>query len=222
MKSTILLITLSLFALTSLAVDETIEPELKYKLIINGKEYAVSTVTSTLIEGDFSNPTIRLVSEKYRLFDYGKIQFKYPARMTWEADLRDEKSRSWTLTGNDVTVMYAITPHDMSLDEWADNFADRFGKERVLITQTKLMLSGKEYEGRNLLVKMFGESMRLEVYTLPTESGSRVLTIQDGRQDKRAKSLEYETVVNMLSHSFVDKMKFNQRIQSIADSDRSE
>jgi hypothetical protein len=84
---------------------ENIEPPLGYTLIINGVEKRVILGSDLQIQGNFTNPTIKIVPDKEREFLHGGFSFKYPSYFTFESDIESDKYKNWTMSGNDFKIM---------------------------------------------------------------------------------------------------------------------
>ena len=93
-----------------LALTEADEPPLSYTLILNGEEHEVYENVAMTINGVFNAPEVYLKASKTRFFIYGDVAFKYPASFTWDADILSSGEKTWTLAGDDFSIMYVIVP----------------------------------------------------------------------------------------------------------------
>jgi hypothetical protein len=188
------------------AADDSQQPPLKYTLVIDGQQHALVLEQPLQIQGSFKNPTIALEASSVRTFTYGGISFQYPAAFSWEAEIEAGNEKTWTLSGNDFTIMYFIQPQPNSADAYAQAMAKQFGKGTTRIGDTERTLGGRKYPGKLLFVKLAGTALTLEVYALPAKTGSRLLVLQDSPPDNQAVSNEGEKALAMLAKTFQDKV----------------
>jgi hypothetical protein len=186
------------------AMDEGQEPPLKFTMEINGQQHELVLDKAVTLAGDYKNPKVVLRASANRLFTYGDITFQYPSSFVWEAEIESKNERTWTLSGNDFKIMYFILPDTLSVEAYSQAMAKQFGKGSTRISDTERKLGGNRFKGKLLLVKLAGITLTMEVYSLPTKTGSRLLVFQDSPPDNRATSNEAEGALAMLSNSFRD------------------
>lgn len=203
-KGTIIVLCTGLFALC-FAIDETVEPPLKYTLKINNEERDVTLDSAVKLKGNYKNPVISLSAGDTRYFSYGNVAFKYPASFTWEAEIENSNEKTWTLSGNDFKIMYFVQPEILTLESYALAMAEQFGKESTRISNTDRVFGKQALKGKLLFIKLAGVGLTIEAYLLPTKSGSRLIVLQDNPSDNRVISKEGERALKLLSDSFVDK-----------------
>ncbi len=184
--------------------NDSQELPLKYSLEIDGQQHEVVLDKPILIQGTYNDPKVLLRVSPIRQFAYGDIAFQYPAHYIWEAEVEASNEKTWTLSGNDFTIMYFILPDALSVREYAQNLAKRFGEGSTRISETEITLGGHRYRGKLLFVKLVGTTLSTEVYALPARTGSRLFVLQDSPPDNRAISKEGEKTFALLSKSFRD------------------
>ena len=85
--------------------DDASEPPLTYTLEVDGKKFLLNADKTVILKGSFNNPKVTLRASETRRFEQDDIAFNYPANFTFEAVLSDPEVRSWSMTGNSVTLM---------------------------------------------------------------------------------------------------------------------
>jgi hypothetical protein len=195
---------------TCFAADESQEPPLKYTLEINGQGHELLLDKPVKLQGDYSNPKVVLRASSIRHFTYGDITFQYPASFAWEAEIEGHNERTWTLSGNDFTIMYFILPDVLSVEAYSQAMAKQLGEGSTRISDTARELGGQRHKGKLIFVKLAGTTLNIEVYSLPAKTGSRLLVLQDSPPDNRAISKEGEEALAMLSSSFKNTTMSNK------------
>jgi len=186
------------------AVDDSTEPPLLYTLEIDGKAHTVALDTPVTIAGDFKDPKVVLKASSTRRFNHGGVAFDYPAFFTWEASIEGPSEKTWTLSGNDFVIMVFEMPGPVSADEFSKGMAEQFHEGRTRLSTTDRLIGGRKREGQLLRVSIAGTELRLEIYALPSKTGSRLLVLQDSTGDDGAMSKEGAKAVALLSSSFTD------------------
>lgn len=87
--------------------DATKEPPVAYTLRIDGIDHTIEEGSEVTLEGRFENPKVLLTAGATRRFAHGGLTFEYPSEYAFEAETR-KTSRTWTLTGDDVTITYFV------------------------------------------------------------------------------------------------------------------
>lgn len=203
-KSLLALLFLIGFGCLCFAADESQEPPLIYTLEIDGQQHELLLDKPITITGAHNNPEVKLRASSTRQFTYGNVAFQYPASFTWEAEIVDENSKSWVLSGNDFKLMYFILPYEITVEEYAQSLANQFGEKKIRISETERTLGSQKLKGRLLFVRIAGVTLNLEVYEFQSNKGTRLLVLQDSPPDNSAISKEGETALHLLSTSFED------------------
>ncbi|MDB4638161.1 MAG: hypothetical protein P8M30_07110 [Planctomycetaceae bacterium] len=113
---------------TCLAVDETQEPPLKYKLEINGQPHELTLGQTKNLEGEYQNPRVTLSASPTRQFTYGNVSFQYPAYYVWKAQVEGPSEKRWVLSGKDYKFMYMTIPYSITNKQFALGVSEQFGK----------------------------------------------------------------------------------------------
>lgn len=179
------LLTLALAAPVS-AADESVEPPINYTLIINGKAFDLNPQGETSIPGKFTNPKVKLQAAEHRRFGYGGVKFHYPAQFTWEAAVEDEGYRSWTLSGNDVRIMFLVFDSGISLDDFVNRMISQYKKRNCRTESTTRQLGEKHYPGTKLTVTLAGTSLVQEFFLIASGDKTKILMLQDFPQGGQA------------------------------------
>ncbi len=196
-----LLVCISLVGIC-LAVDEGKEPPLICTLTIDGKTHELIPGTPLQLRGTYKNPTILLNTSPTRKFSCGGVEFLYPAAFGWEADITGPNDRSWTLSGNDFTIMYFVSSGALTAESQAEGMAEQFGKANTRISDTQRKLGERSFKGKQVLAKLVGATLTQEIYVLPAKKGSRLLVLQDSPPDDKPRSAEAKKVLAMLETTF--------------------
>ncbi len=198
----------ALIGLTGLffASNGSEEPPLKYVLIVDGKAHEVTLDEPLKIEGEFKDPTVSLKAASTRLFTYGDVEFQYPAAFGWEAEINGESEKTWTLSGNDFTIMYFVLPAELDSEAFLSAMASGFGGKNEDAAETKQELGGKTYAGHGMYLEFAGIALNIEAYALPSKGGSRLLVFQDSTDGTVRQSAEAKGAIELMSKSFVDRL----------------
>lgn len=206
MKSIITALTLIACSQLAFAADESQEPSVQYQLLVNGAPHAIELNRPTKLNGTFDNPELQLQASANRTFTYGGVSFDYPAYFSWEANIGNAAKKSWTLSGNDFKIIYTLMPNSLSASDFAQSMATKFGKQNTRIGDKERVLGSYKLKGKQLNVQISGVTIVLEVFTLPSKSGTRLLVLQDSPA-KTTSSKEADNALALLKGSFVDTLE---------------
>ena len=184
--------------------DDTLEPPAQFTLQVNGQNHPITEGQEIKIPGDFSNLTVSLHPNAIRHFPYGGVDFDYPTYFTWEAE-KDGADRTWTLSGNDFKVIFFVMAQSLTLDDYLASLEEQFGRENTQQFPQKRQMAGTTLEGRLLKASITGIPLFMEVYSLPTSKGTRLLVFQDFPDDGAKHSPEGEKTLKLISDSFTDR-----------------
>ena len=184
--------------------DVSQEPPLQYTLEIDGKSHPVTLEKPLQIQGTLENPTITLSASSTREFPYGDIRFQYPSYFTWEAEIEGPRNAVWTLSGNDFKIMYFLESEDITIKEYLDAFVEQFGKENCQVSKNKRKLGTTTYPGEKILIDLSGIELTMEVYLIPSKTGSRLLVLQDSPAEGDPLSGEAAGTLKLMGQTFVD------------------
>jgi hypothetical protein len=197
-------ILLALFALSTVALaeDESVEPPLQYTLTVGGKSQQISeNAPFSIGEVKPDDKAVLSVADQ-RIFGYRGLTFPYPRYFSFEADLQNASSLSWTLSGNDCTLMVFAFSEKLTPQQFAASLAERFGSETKIST-VDLTLGGTKYAGAKVDATITGTHMVMEILPLASPSAkSMLLVIQDSMSDAGTHSPEYAKVMAALGKSF--------------------
>lgn len=168
-----------MFASSFTFAAESVEPALQYTLEINNQQHDLVLNQPITLNGNYNNPKIVLKAAMVKKFTYGNVMFDYPAYFSWEADIVNANKKSWTLSGNDFKIMFFVFPQRLSLDGYVGSLAKSFGEDNTRIENMQRTLGTEKLKGKKLFVIIAGTAVNLEVYPLPTKSGTRFLVLQD-------------------------------------------
>ncbi|MCP4395992.1 MAG: hypothetical protein GY801_01600 [bacterium] len=192
-------------ACNAFAIEETIEPTLKYVISINGKEYDLELEKELIINGMFNNPKVILKANTTRHFTYGGIEFIYPAYFTWEAEIEGERDKNWTLSGNDAKIMYFVLPKKVTLDAFVESIVTEFGENPCKIKGITHKFQGKTYTGKQIAVTIGSVHLIIDTLLIPSSENFRFLLLQDSLGDDKKSSEEYASILQLLNQSLFVK-----------------
>lgn len=184
--------------------SETDEPQLQFLLMVDGKAHEVQLDQPLQIEGEFKNPSILLKAASTRVFPYGGIEFHYPASFGWEAEIGGANERTWTLSGNDFTLMYFVMPVELTSEDFLMAMAQGFEGVDPDIRERTRTLGGTSYDGHSMAVEFSGIPMGFEVISIPSKSGSRLLVLQDSPDQGIKQSPEAKKALELMTRTFID------------------
>lgn len=187
--------------------DQAIEPADKYKLIINEKEFPIELNKYLKLP----DSKIILMIEPNKTFNYGGVHFKYPRYFTFEANVKKEYYKSWTLAGNDAKIMIQnykiITDHKAM----AKTLIKTWGKENCKQIQCEMKIPDRILHGTKIIVTIKTTKISQEIYSFNSSDGSdgsdgsKLMIIQDTISDTGANSAEYISIKKQFEKLF----KFN-------------
>jgi hypothetical protein len=162
--------------------DEAKEPAQELTLLINGSPHPIVVDKELKMEGQFENPTIVLQASSTRTFPYAGINFKYPAGFSWEADIENEDSKNWTLTGNDTTIIYFVVKNDgeeLTPETYASGFKKQLEGQTVTFKPLKETFGKSEISGQRISFEIGGIQLVQSVFAIQAKEGySNLLVIQ--------------------------------------------
>jgi hypothetical protein len=190
-------------AATLAGADETREPSLSVRLEIGGKALVLSEGEALRLDGTFTDPTVRLTVEPFRKFAYGGVSFSYPRGFTFEAEITDDGSKTWTLSGNDFKILYFAFASDLSTEAYVEALISRFGKETCRRSRAVMTLGGEEIKGLRLEVKLAALDLTIDAFRLPSPDGTtRLLSLQDSPDESGRHSAEARDALAVLQQSW--------------------
>ena len=205
MTKTLLTIALC-FSPVAIFSDEKSEPKRNYTLKIGDRSLKITEGVPFDIDTGDKSQKATLSASPYRTFTHQNLNFDYPAHYSFEADLSNLEAKSWTLSGNDCTVMVFGMGAQVTPTQMAQGLAGGFGKGNSKTRQARLKLGKKEYETSIIDVKIAGASLKLEVFAIELSPNSSTLfIIQDGLEDDGKHSDDYRALEKLLNQSFALK-----------------
>jgi len=149
----------------------------------------------------------RLLSRLYLIgrFRFKGIAFEYPRTFAFEADLKNLDSKSWTLSGNDLRIMYFVINAKLTTREYADGMIEQFGRKnyRVVDANVKITLGEHTLYGKIIEVKVSSLEIVIDIYKVPSQDGVRkFLVFQDSIDKAGNRSEEGKQTLNKVKSSF--------------------
>jgi len=187
------------------AQDETKEPPQTFVINLGEKSEKVVEGETKKLSGTFTDPQVSVTPEPYRLFPYQGVRFQYPRTYSFEADVADAAEKTWTLSGNDVTIMFFAFNSQLTTADFAEKMIDQFGKPncQIVDANAKLKLGAHELSGTKIKVKVGTHTIMQEIYSIPTAARkTRLFILQDNPDEQGNHSTEARGVLDVLKKSF--------------------
>ena len=185
---------------STLALDEATEPGVSYSIEIDGRTHHIELDKPLLVKGQLENPTLTLHAATSRKFDFGGISFSYPAAFGWEADLESNDYKHWTLSGNDIKIIYFRTSTAITPEGFSESMLKKFSGSKAREATQKLgdvILRGKSFS-----ISPGGVTILNQVFTVPIKNGFGLLVFQDSDTENNKNGKEGQEVLKMLIETF--------------------
>lgn len=190
---------------TPAGADESKEPPLEFVVNVGDKSIAITEGKTAQLDGAFVNPNISVKPQPYRVFPYEGITFKYPRSFAFEADLEDPDRKNWTLSGNDLKIMYFVLNARLTTGEFANNMIDQFGRENCKVTDSnaKIILGKQTLSGTTIQITVATHKMVMDIYRIPSRGAvTKLLVFQDSLDDAGNRSNEAMKALKEIKSSF--------------------
>lgn len=179
--------------------DESKEPPLDYSLKVGEKSYPVVEGKPFEIETSSGKITVVLEAAIFRVFRFQNIHFHYPRHLTFEADLSDETSLTWMLSGNDVILMVFSIKGDITAADMADSLKMQYGAKNTKIRKDTVSLGGIDYDAERVDVSLVGTALCQKVLKVRSSGGrTLLLVLQDTLDDEGKHTKEFDAAVKMV------------------------
>jgi hypothetical protein len=185
--------------------DESKEPPSTFVVTVGQESVVIKEGETAQLDGQFTNPSVSVTPQAYRVFPYAGIKFKYPRSFTFEADLSDPNSKSWTLSGNDLKIMIFVLNSRLTTADFANNMMEQFGGEncQVVDANASLAMGKQTLSGTTIHVSVATFKMAMDIYLVPSRGpATKLLVIQDSLDDAGNRSKEGKQTLEELSSSF--------------------
>ena len=193
----------------TVTVDESEEPSLRYSVMVGEKTVTISEGQTVQVDGTFSNPKLMITPQAHRVFSYQGLTFEYPRAFTFEADLDDRNAKNWTLSGNDLKIMYFVLNANLSTADFSSNMIDQFGGKNAKVADANATITlGKHIlTGTSLHATVVGHQMVMDIYRIPSRVGvTKLLVFQDSLDSLGHRSKEGEqTIVGIKSSLTIEE-----------------
>ena len=185
--------------------EESKEPPLEFVVNIGDKSITITEGNTAQLDGTFANPTISVNPQPHRIFPYGGITFKYPRSFAFEANLADPEGKNWTLSGNDLKLMYFVYSARITTGEFANNMIGQFGREKCKVTDAnaKIILGNQTLSGTTIQINIATHKMVMDIYRIPSHgAGTKLVVFQDSLDDAGNRSKEGLQALKEIESSF--------------------
>ncbi len=186
-------------------VDESKEPPLEFVVNVGGKSMTITEGKPANLEGMFTNPKISVAPQPFRVFPYQGITFKYPRSFTFEADLATPNYKNWTLSGNDLVIMYFVLEGQITTDDYASKMMDELGRKNCKITNAnaKITLGKQTLSGTTFHATVASQKMGIDIYRVPSPGiTTKFLVFQESLDEQGNRSDEGKQAIKEIESSF--------------------
>lgn len=182
--------------------DDTAEPPVVYTLEVDGQSVTLAPDTPLKLEGSFNNPTLTLRVAQTRTLQADGITLNYPAYFTFEADTSDPDVKTWTASGNDVTLMLFSFSEEVAAKALAESTAQALQSRDLKVEAVKVKLGDSEREGVKATMTLADQSVIQQVLALPpSPRGSRLLVLQEVRGQGAGEAAELGATLKVVASS---------------------
>ncbi|WP_437202488.1 hypothetical protein [Planctomicrobium sp. SH664] len=158
-------------------LDEKVEPPLAYTLTIGSQRVPLTPGHPVKVSGAFRDPQVTLNQGDVRKFPYGEIEFEYPARFSWTANLDTPGLKIWNLGGKETTILYFVANEELTPAGYVSELANRFGRPNCQIFPVVEKFDGQEVAGQKIVIKQEGATVVQYAYAIPHKGNQRRLFV---------------------------------------------
>lgn len=181
---------------------QTEEPPPRYFIEHGAEKIPVELDRPFKVEA--SGPTeLTLTLQPTRLFPHAGLEFEYPTGFSFEA-IVDEESGNWTLEGELCMVIVVEMPdEELEHHEMAESIAAGFDEagQEADYADVRVKLADMTLGATELRVKLDDFVFAYDVWSIPTEGGSRFLILQDGLDEAGQHSHEFQQLRELVQRS---------------------
>ena len=178
---------------------------MKYSVMVGEKSVMISEGQTVQLDGTFSNPKITVTPQPFRVFTHQGLSFEYPRAFTFEADLEDRNAKNWTLSGNDLKILYFVLEESLSTADFSNSMIIQFGRKnaKVVNANASIKLGKHTLAGTTLHATIITHSMVMDIYRIPSRDGvTKLLVFQDSLDGSGNRSKEGEQAIARIKSSF--------------------
>lgn len=174
----------------------------QYTLEIDGQSISLTPDQPVELEGQFRNPKVVLRVSKTRPLQAAGVEFEYPSNFVFEAETEDKDVQTWTMAGNDITLILFNFTEKVDPRTLAESTADALESTQFDVEPVSMKLGDADRSGVKAVIKLGTQTLIQHVLTLPeTDSGSRLLVIQEVRAEGEGESKELQSTLKLVDGS---------------------
>jgi hypothetical protein len=187
---------------TTGATNDKISPPSILNLTINDIQVVLNENQEFTISGASNEVKISINTVNYRIFEYGEIEFKYPAGFHFSTDFA-ENGKTWRLTGDDFTLSYIKTDEPITIDEVINNLIEKVKKTKsdYRVKSNQRTINNTKLSGKSVYVDFNGKELIQEVYGLNGKKDTQFLMFLDFLDENGNPSREANEVIKLLNES---------------------
>lgn len=173
-------------------------PALQLTVTVDGKPYSIKERDTLRVD----NRSIVVTTSRYTTFNYGALKFDYPKNYTFDQG-KEIGLKTWTLSGNDFTIMYFEISVEVTVDMFVDEFVKKFGKKNCKISDASTTLGGVKMKGKHVKIELVGEKLTIDLYQVPNNDDKvHLIAFQDLSKDDGSASDESAETLKLIDSTF--------------------
>lgn len=174
------------------------EPKTTFEISINGKKYQLAENEELKIDSVLSSLVISIKLADNKKFESSRMSFDYPKNLSYGFE-ENPGLKSWTLSGNNATVIVLEMDVDATLDMMMNEMVKKFGKKNCTLEKYRKELGQKMWDCQKLSVKIAGEKITMECFSIKLDDfKSRFIYFQNSAEND-IRSSEYDDVFNIIN-----------------------
>lgn len=184
-------------------IDESIEPQDSYCLVVDGKDFPVFADKEVEIKFEKTSAMVALKVSQFKKFPYAGIQLEYPRQFTFEADFADDEVKFWNLSGvNTILMIQKYNTEVIETIVMGNMLSQRFGEQNTSLSVCEMELAGSKRTGTRIFTTIGDSSIAQEIYSFQIAEGCLLLILQDSVDAQGKGSVEGVLFKEQLSKTF--------------------
>ncbi len=180
---------------------EDTEPPIGYTLQVGGEMLRLFPGEEKKLSGNYNDPKICLIEDIEREFCYAGMSFKYPAYFSFEADVKSDEYKNWTLSGNDVKIMVFMIKGKFTPDTYVSGMKSKFGN-KTKITDITHNLGGNTFKGKRVRINVADTAIYQDAFLISKGLYYTTIVIQDSPVKEKLTNKETVWVTKLLRTTF--------------------
>ena len=184
------------------------EPPLNFTIEIGGKKIKGQVGKPIKLPGTHKDASIKVTTDEFRTFNKAGIEFPYPEKFSWTADVSVPTNRAWTMTGAECALSIFLVSGDYTAGDYAKELVEEFAADEFDEEDVVIKLGQKEYDAIRLIFEVDDVEFIYDVILLPKLGGdSRLMLLEELAPDRYPDSEEVKKAMSYLNKGFRLKPK---------------